>query len=127
MASINSFRNTHSIEERKRISGQILAKYKDKACIIIEKSKLCKDKSITIKRTKYLADKSITIGELVNRVKKEIENIRDQAIFILIVDKNMRGISPTMSSNINEMYTKYHHDDGFMYMEFLCENTFGIK
>lgn len=114
-----------TLEERARILEFTRTTYPGKVCIIVEKSRQCRDPKIAINRTKYLVEPSTTCGQLISHIRKEIKNIDNQAIFILIVDEKKKGIYPILSASVSEMHRKYQHTDGFMYMEFLLENTFG--
>jgi hypothetical protein len=103
-----------------------MKKYPNKVCVIVEKSRTCKDKSISIKRTKYLIDRDNTMDILLFTIKNHITNHGNMALHVLIIDRNKRGINPILTQNVGEIYDKYKHEDGFLYMEFLLENMFSV-
>tara|TARA_B100001094_G_scaffold333260_1_gene409968 strand:- start:5425 stop:5769 length:345 start_codon:yes stop_codon:yes gene_type:complete len=98
-------------------SKKILEKYPDKIPLIIEKSENCE---YTIEKNKYLIPKDIKIQQLFYIIRKRIKIKDSEAIFVYINKK-----LPSSSSYISEIYDTNKDEDGFLYITYSTENTFG--
>lgn len=119
MSNLSQFKQEFDFETRKGESQRIKEKYQDRIPIIVEKS--CKSDIADIDKKKYLVPNDITVGQFVYIIRKRIELTAEKAIF-LFTEKN--NIPPT-SSNISEIYEQYKNEDGFLYLIYAGENTFG--
>ena len=109
-----------TFEERKQESARIHEQYQERRCVIVGRSKNCI--SIPdIEKHKYLVPKDITVGQFVYVIRKRIKLKPEQAIFIFTEN----GTLPTTSANISEVYETFKSDDGFLYLTYAAENTFG--
>ena len=109
----------HSFEKRISESTKMLSKHPNSICVIIEKSK--NDKSIDeIDKHKYLIPKELTIGQLLYVIRKRIHLTPEQAIFFYI-----NNTLPSSSTTIESLYNKFKDPDGFLYIRYTGENTFG--
>ena len=95
-------------------------KYPDRICVIVEKSNNSIDIP-DIDRNKFLIPKNLTIGDLMYVIRKRINLSPEKSIFLFI--NNL--VMPTISSTINELYQAHKNKDGFLYVFFAGENTFG--
>ena len=118
--SISEFKKNYSFEERKAEAERIKDKYSDKIPIIVEKS--IKSDISEIDKKKYLVPNDITVGQFVYIIRKRIELSPEKAIFIFV---NNNSVPPT-SSLLSDLYEKYKDDDGFLYLTYAGENTFGF-
>ena len=117
------FKMKHSFEKRKGESDMVIEKY-DKIPIIIEVDKRSSPKLPVLKKTKFGLDKNITVGQLLMYLRKEIKVDSSQAIFLLVDYVN--GIKiPNNIEKIGDIYTKYADKDGFLYMTYSANQTFG--
>ena len=114
------YKELYDLETRKRESGRIRKKYPERYPIIVEKSNYCK-KKITLTKKKYLAPVDLTIGEFIYVVRKRMILKPEEAIYLFINDSNL--ISP--SKSLSDIYEKYVNEDGFLYINYSTENTFG--
>ena len=114
---IKNFQNC-SFASRKADSDRLLAKYPDRCCIIVGKN----DGSDVpdIDRHKYLVPKSLTIGQFMFVIRKKITCNEDKAIFMFI-DNTL----PSNISTVGLVYDEHKNEDGFMYVIYSGENTFG--
>ena len=114
------FKNTHTFEERKNEYERIVTKFPFKIPIIIENNST--DLSIPdIDKTKFLLPVDMTISQFLIILRKKIKISPTSAIYIFI-KKNI----PQGTSIIADLYHKFKDDDGFLYMSYRGENTFGI-
>ena len=112
-------KDKNTLEYRLEESSKITKKYPDKIPVIIEKSDMCTTLD-DIDRNKYLVPYDLVIGQLVYIVKKRINIDPTEAIF-LFCNNNII----TSSTTVGELYNNYKNSDGFLYIEYTAENTFG--
>lgn len=116
---MTSYKESNTIEVRLDEASKIIKKYPDKIPVIIQKSSM--DKSLpVIDRNKYLIPRELLVGQLVHIVKKRIHITAEQAIF-LFCNNNII----TSGTTIGELYNNYKDSDGFLYIDYTSENTFG--
>lgn len=107
-----------SIESRTADSERLLAKYPDRCCIIVGRN----DNSdiADVERHKFLVPKCLTIGQFLYVIRKKISCSEQQAVFMFINNK----IPPT-SATVGSIYDENKAEDGFLYIIYSGENTFG--
>ena len=108
-----------TLEFRLEEASKIKKKYPDKIPVIISKSEMCKSLE-KINRNKYLIPHDLLVGQLMYIVKKKISLEPHKAIF-LFCNNNIISTSTT----VGEIYNKNQNQDGFLYVEYTSENTFG--
>ena len=99
-------------------SEKILKKYPDRIPIIVNKYK--NSNIADIDKKKYIVPKDMNINSFVYVIRRRIKLTSDQAIFVTI-NKELCASNQT----IGEIYNKHKSDDGFLYIEYSGENTFG--
>jgi len=119
MSNLIQFKKEFDFDTRKDESSRIKEKYPDRVPIIVEKS--VKSDIAGIDKKKYLVPQDLTIGQFIYILRKRIDLTAEKAIF-LFTEKN---IIPPTASIISEIYEQYKNDDGFLYLIYAGENTFG--
>lgn len=114
----SSFMKTFSFEKRILESSRIMKKYPNRIPIIVEKQ--TGSNIINIDKKKYLVPDELTISQFLYVIRKRIKLNDEQAIFIFIDNK-----IPPSQSLIKEVYKQHKNKDGFLYIEYSGENTFG--
>ena len=114
-----SFKNQYSFEKRVLESKQILSKYPLRIPIICEKHKN-QTYLPSLNKVKYIVPSSLTIGQLMCVIRNQLKLRSDVAIFLTI-----DGYIPRTTSLIGELYETSKYADGFLYIEYSGENTFG--
>ncbi|KAK2106955.1 Gamma-aminobutyric acid receptor-associated protein-like 2 [Saguinus oedipus] len=94
------FKEDHSLEHRCVESAKIRAKYPDQVPVIVEK---------------------VSGSQIVDIDKQKIQLPSEKAIF-LFVDKTV----PQSSLTMGQLYEKEKDEDGFLYVAYSGENTFGF-
>ena len=117
----SSFVNSKPFDERKAESKRIIEKHPDRIPIICERSKTCSTTMAEIDKKKYLVPKDMTIGQFIYVVRKRINVKKEDALFIFINNNHL----PQSSDVVVNVYSAYKNADGFLYMEYSSENTFG--
>ena len=98
-------------------SKKILDKYPGKIPLIIEKSKNC---TYDINKNKYLLPTDIKVHQLNFIIRKRLNIKNSEALFIYI-----NNIIPPNNNFIGEIYNDLKDTDGFLYITYSSENTFG--
>ncbi len=118
-SNLNYIQSFQSIDIDKRVQEcvKIRKKYPGRIPIIIDR----KDKiSPTISKNKYITPCDITIGEFICIIRKQIKLASSDALYFSI-NNNL----PVMTDTIGQVYEKEKNKDGFLYMEYFIESTFG--
>ena len=109
-----------SLEERIEESTNVLKKYPNRIPVIVEKSDKCKELQ-DIDKNKYLVPEDLTMGQFLYVVRKRIQLDSEQALFCFVNDNTL----PTTSSTMANIYNDHKDEDGFLYVTYCSENTFG--
>lgn len=117
---MTDFKQKYSNEQRLLESSRIINKYPDRIPVICQHA--IKDKVLPqIDKSKYLVPADLTVGQFAYVIRKRIKMNPEQALFLIINDNVMPVVSMTMS----EIYTNHKSEDGFVYIYYMGENTFG--
>ena len=113
------FRTKYTETERVTESKHILEKHPDRVPIIVEK----KEKSVLseLDKTKYLVPKDMSVGPFAYVIRKRIKLKSDMALFVFVDNSTL----PPTSALISDVYRQHKYKDGFLYMTYSGENTFG--
>jgi GABA(A) receptor-associated protein len=99
-------------------SHKIFEKYPDRIPIIVKK--VDKSNVPNIDKTKYLVPKDLTMGQFLFVIRKRIKLRQEQGLYIFV-----NGTIPSTNEIVSNIYNKYKNNDGFLYVEYAGENTFG--
>ena len=99
-------------------SRKILSKYPTRVPIIVEKHESCQFKNMNKK--KYLSPKDLTMNSFIYEIRKRVELEPSQSLFVTV---NNRLVSNTQT--LGEIYENEADKDGFLYIIYTSENTFG--
>jgi GABA(A) receptor-associated protein len=117
--AISSFKHEHPLEKRQAEAARIREKYPDRIPVIVERAE--KSDVPDIDRKKYLVPADLTVGQFVYVVRKRIKLSPEKAIFIFV-----KNILPPTAAIMSAIYEEHKDEDGFLYMSYSGENTFGI-
>ncbi|CAN8270636.1 unnamed protein product [Cochlearia groenlandica] len=117
--AISSFKQEHPLEKRQAESCRIRDKYPDRIPVIVERAE--KSDVPDIDKKKYLVPADLTVGQFVYVVRKRIKLSPEKAIFIFV-----KNILPPTAAIMSAIYEEHKDEDGFLYMSYSGENTFGI-
>ncbi|ONM23986.1 Autophagy-related protein 8a [Zea mays] len=110
--------STTSVEKRQSESARIRDKYPDRIPVIVEKAG--KTDVPEIDKKKYLVPADLTVGQFVYVVRKRIKLSPEKAIFVFV-----KNTLPPTASLMSAIYEENKDEDGFLYMTYSGENTFG--
>lgn len=113
------FKMAHTFEKRKAEATRLRTEYPLQYPIILEKA----DRSMlqSIDKKKYLLPGELTVGQFLHYIRKQIKLEASQAIF-LFIDTT---VIPATSSSIEDIYKKYADKDGYLYIIYSAQETFG--
>lgn len=117
--SDDSFQKTHTFEVRLDESQRILAKYPDRIPVICERATISNN-TPEIDKKKFLVPRDLTVGQFIYVVRKRIRLSPEQAIYLFV-----NGMIPPTSALLMDCYESNRDQDGFLYVKYCCENTFG--
>jgi GABA(A) receptor-associated protein len=115
---MSNFKKSKSESERIEESSKILQKYPDRIPIIVEKQR--KSKIPDIDKNKYLVPKEMTMGQFIYVIRKRIKLNPTEALFVFT-----NNILCNNNILLSEIYNTYKDKDGFLYIVYTSENTFG--
>jgi GABA(A) receptor-associated protein len=105
--------------ERVKKSQYILEKYPDRVPIIIQPSKSDRN-AYPIDKSKYITPRDLTLLQLQQIIRKRIKFPAEKALYMFINNK----IYP-ITSVIGPVYDTNKDPDGFLYITYCQESTFG--
>mmetsp|Transcript_39 Transcript_39/g.94 ORF Transcript_39/g.94 Transcript_39/m.94 type:complete len:129 (-) Transcript_39:291-677(-) len=108
----------HAFEQRIAESARVRERYNDRVPVICEK--MPSSDVPNVDKSKYLIPMDMTVGQLVYVLRKRISLPAEKAIFVFV--NNTLPPSGALMSNI---YLKHKDEDGFLYICYSGENTFG--
>jgi GABA(A) receptor-associated protein len=95
----------------------IKKKFPDKIPIIIDRAT---NYTPVIDKNKYLVPFDSTISQLIFVIRKRINLSPDQALYLFVNDT-----IPKSTSLIGDIYSDHKQSNGFLYLLYSIENTFG--
>ncbi|MBA0672892.1 hypothetical protein Goklo_029807, partial [Gossypium klotzschianum] len=103
---------------RQAEAGRIREKYPDRIPVIVEKAE--RSDIPDIDKKKYLVPADLTVGQFVYVVRKRIKLSAEKAIFVFV-----KNTLPPTAALMSAIYEESRDEDGFLYMTYSGENTFG--
>ena len=107
------------LKDRILYSQTLLSKYPDRVPVIIEPHSKSMEQ---LDKNKYLIPKNIRITELMVIFRTSTKIDSKKAIFIFVNN----NLIP-MNDSVEEVYNRYKSPDGFLYIKYSYENTFGFS
>uniref|UniRef100_I2CPX1 Autophagy-related protein n=1 Tax=Nannochloropsis gaditana (strain CCMP526) TaxID=1093141 RepID=I2CPX1_NANGC len=115
---MSSFKAEHPLDKRKGEAEKILSKYPDRIPVICEKAD--RSEIPDIDKKKYLVPADLTVGQFTYVIRKRIRLPPEKAIFIFV-----NNYIPPTSGAMSAIYEERKDEDGFLYITYSGENTFG--
>ena len=113
------FKDKYAFDDRVIESNRIILKYPHRLPLICEKSSFCKE-GPAVDKNKYLVPDDFAFGQFVFVIRKRLKLPPEKALF-LFIGQTM----PHSTQSIKELYNEHKDADGFLYITFSYENTFG--
>ena len=112
------YKKEKPFEDRLQESTKVKGKYSNKVPIVVTKTQNCKLPDID--RNKYLVSDDMVLSQFLYTIRKRIKLESSEALFFFIGD-----VVPNNSVSIGELYNLHKDKDGFLYITYNSENTFG--
>lgn len=115
--SKKTFKESKSFEERHAEAERMLLRFPERVPIIVERGNC----SITdIDKKKFLVPKDLSIGQFMHVIRKRIKLDSSTAIYLFV-----NNTLPKSSDLIITEYENKKDKDGFLYVTYSGESTFG--
>ena len=115
-----TFKTQNSLKDRMEEAARIMQKYPERIPIICERSSHTSSDCPIIDKNKYLVNIELTIGQFIYVIRKRMQLPPEKALFLFI-----NGFIPSSSHHLGDVYYLYKDQDGFLYITYSYENTFG--
>lgn len=115
-----SFKSEFSFSKRSLEAKRIMSKYNDRIPIICERANNVGPDCPYIDKKKYLVPMDLTVAQFIYVIRKRLNLDAEKAMFIFV-----NGEVPTNANLITNLYNDYKDEDGFLYVTYALENTFG--
>ncbi|GKU96117.1 hypothetical protein SLA2020_464700 [Shorea laevis] len=118
MGKVKAFKQGHSFEERLEESKAMLAKYPDRIPVIIEK--YSRTDLPEMEKKKFLVPRDMSVGQFIHILSSRIHLDPGKALFVFV-----KNTLPETGRHMDYIYQSFKDDDGFLYMFYSTEKTFG--
>jgi GABA(A) receptor-associated protein len=112
------FEQETPFEERKAEADRIREKYPNRIPVICER--VLNSNIPDIEKIKYLLPTDLTVGQFIYVIRRRVKLSPEKAMFIFV-----NNILPPSSMLMTELYEQQKNKDGFLYVAYAGENTFG--
>jgi len=114
------FQRKFDFDKRHLEASRIREKYPNRIPIILEKNEHCMTIP-DIDKKKFLVPQDLTMGQFQYVVRKRLKTLKsDQGLFFFI-----NNTMPSVNQQLSILYNDHKDEDGFLYVLFSGENTFG--
>ena len=125
MATVEDFLNL-SMDERRADAETCIQKRGDDHCPVIVYTKNKSAPKAT--KYKYAIGGDAQVGHLIAAVRSKIPDLdAATALFVFIKKPDGEFVLTTSTSTVREVYDEYAHEDKFLHMVYMLENTFGFN
>lgn len=114
------FKRQYNFQKRMEEANRVIKKFPDRVPIICEKSSTAPYDCPDIDKSKYLVPKELTMGQFLCVIRNRLKFGPEKGLFLFVGDT----IPPT-SAYASDIYNHYAENDGFLYVTYCPENTFG--
>jgi len=113
------FKSRHPFSSRRAEFERISQRFPGRIPIIVEKASRSVD-APPLQKQKFLAPEAMTIGQFIYVIRRSMNLPPEKALFIFCGD-----ILPTTATLVRELYHDHKDPDGFLYLCYSSESTFG--
>jgi len=115
-----NYKKTHNLTDRISESNRIRMKYPERIPIICEKTNSPSNSVPDLDKSKYLVPCDLTLGQFMFVIRNRMKLPSENALFLFV-----KGSIPSSNTIISELYDSKKDEDGFLYINYSGENTFG--
>jgi GABA(A) receptor-associated protein len=114
------YKTQYSFEQRFAEAQKVRQKFPGRYPFIIERANVARMTIPEVDKKKYLVPGDITMGQFIGIIRRNMQVRPEIAIFFFI-----NGSLPTTGELMKELYSRHVDKDGFAYMQYAGESTFG--
>jgi GABA(A) receptor-associated protein len=107
------------LEKRKADADRLRLKYPDKVPVVLQRASKSELPQAT--KAKFLMPKIISIGKVQTILRDYLPEFDESKALFIFVD----GAIPMISETLGELDSSRHSPDGFLYLKYSGESTFG--
>lgn len=108
-----------SLEQRKEESARIMSRYPGRIPVIVNKAR--NTDAPDLDKHKFITPADLTVGQFIYIVRRRLELPAEKSLFLFV-----NNTLPTTSTLMSELYQYHKSEDGFLYMLYAGESTFGV-
>lgn len=116
-----SFKDEFSLEKRMAEAEILMSKYPNRIGIIVEEEKSNNSNIPPLDKRKYAVYNDMKFSSFMNVIRNRLKLSPEMALIFFVNGTNIVTGSQIMS----EIYKQYKDEDGFIYIKYSGENTFG--
>jgi len=113
------YKKRETLETRRAEAIKVFEKFPGRIPVIVERAANAKTIPL-IDKNKFLVPADLTLSQFIYVIRKRLTLPPEQALFLFV-----GNTLSTTSVLMKELYSKYKEEDGFMYVKYCGENTFG--
>ena len=112
------FKDQYSFEKRQSEARRIRNKYQDRIPIVAERAE--NSELPELDKKKYLVPRDMTIGQFLFVLRKRLRLRPEMSIYLFA-----NGELPPVGAEIHTIDDRHRDEDGFLYLVFDAQKTFG--
>lgn len=116
--SIEEFKKKYMFEQRREKSAKLIEKYPNRIPIFAERRGGTEMPELL--SSHFLLNSDMTIGHFMFMLRKRIKLNQEQGIYVFV-----NNILPPTQSTLIKVYNEYKDADGYLYLNYSGESTFG--
>jgi GABA(A) receptor-associated protein len=113
------FTDTQWADQRRDVSAKIVEQYPDRVPVIVERDP--KARIADIDKKKFLAPADISVAKFISEIRKHIKLGRQESLFVFVAN----NVMPQPNATMAQIYAQYKDGDGFLYIMYSSESSFG--
>jgi len=114
-----TFKKKYTLKRRKAEAVRILKRYPTRIPVICERAE--PSDIVLIDKHKYLVPNDLIMAQFIFVIRRRLKLDAAKAIFLFVNNQ----IIPPSNASLGVLYEEYKSEDGFLYMTYSGENTFG--
>ncbi|KAF3956463.1 hypothetical protein ACB098_10G134600 [Castanea mollissima] len=118
MGKTISFKDEFTFEQRYEESRDIIAKYPNRVPLIVER--YSKSRLPVMEKKKFLVPRDMSVGQFIHILSDRLHLAPGKALFVFV-----KNTLPQTATLMDSVYESFKDEDGFLYMCYSTENTFG--
>ncbi|KAK9983492.1 hypothetical protein SO802_033017 [Lithocarpus litseifolius] len=120
MGKTISFKDEFTFEQRYEESRDIIAKYPNRVPLIVER--YSKSRLPEMEKKKFLVPRDMSVGQFIHILSDRLHLAPGKALFVFV-----KNTLPQTATLMDSVYESFKDEDGFLYMCYSTENTFGYS